>query len=40
MKKRIEEMRQNDEEEVRQRFQEAQTEFNKAEQEKFERKLR
>lgn len=40
MKKRIAEMRQNDEEEVKQRYQEAQNEFNKAEQEKFERKLR
>ena len=34
MKKRIEQMRQNDEEEVRQRFQEAQNDFNQAEQEK------
>lgn len=40
MKKRIEQLRQNDEEDVRQRYQQAQNEFNKAEQEKLDRKAK
>lgn len=40
MKKRIEEMRQNDEADVRQRYQEAQNEFSKAEQEKLDKKAK
>jgi hypothetical protein len=40
MKKRIEQMRQNDEEDVRQRYQEAHNDFNKAEQEKLEKKAK
>lgn len=40
MKKRIEQMRQNDEEDVRQKYQVAQDEFNKAEQEKLDRKAK
>jgi len=40
MKKRIEEMRQHDETEVRQRFQESQNDFYKAEQEKIEKKAK
>ncbi len=40
MKKRIEQMRQTDENEARQRFQEAQNEFAKAEQEKLQQKAK
>jgi hypothetical protein len=40
MKKRIEQMRQHDEEDVRQRFQEAENDFTKAEQEKLEKKTK
>jgi hypothetical protein len=40
MKKRIAQMRQTDEDDVRQRYQEAQNEFQKAEQEKIEQKTR
>jgi len=40
MKKRIEQMRQNDEEEVRQRYQAAENDFNMAEQEKREKKAK
>jgi hypothetical protein len=40
MKKRIEQMRQTDEDDVRQRYQDAQNEFHKAEQEKVEKKLK
>lgn len=40
MKKRIEEMRQTDDNEERKRHEEAQTEFFKAEREKFEQRLK
>ena len=40
MKKRIAQMRQTDENEERQRYQDAQNEFQKAEQEKFEKRIR
>jgi hypothetical protein len=40
MKKRIEQMRQNDEDEVRRRYQDAESDFNRAEQERKERKAR
>ena len=40
MKKRIEQMRQTDDSEERQRYQDAQTEFYKSEQEKFEKRIR
>ncbi len=40
MKKRIEKMRENDEEDVRQRYEAAQNEYQKAEQAKLEQKLR
>ena len=40
MKKRIEQMRQNDENEVRQRYQDAEHEFSKTEQEKLDKKFR
>ncbi len=40
MKKRIEQMRQNDEDDIRQRYQEAQNDVTKAEQEKLEKKAK
>jgi hypothetical protein len=40
MKKRIAQMRQTDEDDVRQRYQEVQSYFTKAEQEKFEKKAK
>jgi len=40
MKKKIEEMRVNDENDVRQRYQDAEQEFNKNEQEKKDKKFR
>jgi len=40
MKKRIEQMRQTDEEDIRKRYQEAQNEFYKVEQEKIEQKAK
>ena len=40
MKKKIEELRQNDEEEVRQRFQDAQNDYHRSEREKQEKRIR
>jgi hypothetical protein len=40
MKKRIEQMRQNDEENVRRRYQDAESDFNKAEQERKDKKAK
>ena len=40
MKKRIEQMRQSNEDDVRKRYQESQIEFDKTEKEKIEQKLR
>jgi len=40
MKKHIEQMRQNDEDEVRQRYQQAENDFNTTEQEKREKKAK
>jgi hypothetical protein len=40
MKKRIAQMRQTDEDDVRQRYQEAQNDFTKAEQEKLDKKAK
>jgi hypothetical protein len=40
MKKRIEQMRQSDDDEVRQRYQEAQNDFGKADKEKAEKKAK